>query len=289
MTDLPEQTPNAVRIFREPALVRRSEAARFLWGDEESHHVSDLIYGRGERISALIYHLRPGEQFRGSSVWKPIYDQHRVYYVVSGTLAISDPESGEIATAVAGEAISWRGARYHFGFNFGTEETFVLDWYAPPERGIDVPEVAVSAAKRDLGEVRPGRLELLGAWPDRLAETRAASQAGGVVTVRPADALHLIHGESAPYLVEILASSDALTFGTFSLRPSLMTEPEAHPGDEVVFALEGGLHVYLPDSHDWFELGPLDCAFIPGGTPHRYCNHGAATNRAAFCVAPLFR
>jgi mannose-6-phosphate isomerase-like protein (cupin superfamily) len=289
VSEVRQQAPRVVREFREPVVVRRSDATRFLWGDEESHLVSDLVYGRGLQISSLIYHLRPGEYFRGSSTWKPLYDQHRVYYVVSGTLAIHDPESGEIATAVAGEAISWRGTRYHFGYNFGTEETFVLDWYAPPERAIDVPEVAVSAAKRDLGELRPGQIEFLEAWPDRLSEARAASRAGGVVTVRPADALHLIHGAASPYLVEILASSDALTFGTFSLRPALLTEPESHPGDEVVFALEGGLHIHLPESHDWFELEPLDCAFIPGGTRHRYCNHGAATNRAAFCVAPKYR
>jgi len=284
------QGRSEVRIFGGPALVRESEATRFLWGDEESGQVSDLIYGRGERISALIFTLGPGHRFGTSKTWKTLYDQHRFYYVVQGSLAIQDPESGEVAVARAGEAITWRGPRYHFGYNVGDEEVVALDWYAPAERPPDVPESAVSAGKRDLGEVRGGRYDLLGAWPDRRPEARrAALEGGGVVTVGPADALHLVLGERAPVLVSILSSSALLTAGTFELRAGAASEAEEHPGDEVVFALSGRLHVHLPASGGWFELEPLDCLFLPEGTQHRYWSYGSQASRAAFCVAPGYR
>ncbi|MFA4964613.1 MAG: cupin domain-containing protein [Thermoleophilia bacterium] len=286
-TSLPAAT--RIRVLHEPTLMRRDEATRFLWGDEESHQVSDLVYGRGERIAALVFSLRPGEHFGMSKAWKPMYDQHRFYYVVEGQLAIHDPETGEVAVAAAGEAITWRGARYHFGYNPGSDETVVLDWYAPQERAPEVPEAAISPGKRDLREVRGGRYELLGRWPDvRPDARRAAHVEAGLVTVSERDALRVIHGQQRPLLVSILASSDVLTAGTFTLRPGFMSEPEEHPGDEVVFALDGCLHVFVPATQLWFELQPMDCLFIPEGHAHQYCAYGAQPCRVAFCVTPLY-
>jgi mannose-6-phosphate isomerase-like protein (cupin superfamily) len=278
------------RIFDGPELVKRVDATRFLWGDETSHFVSDLIYGRGTRIAAMIYSLRPGEHFGASEMWKPLYDQHRVYFVARGSLTIQDPESGEVAVAGAGEAITWRGAKYHFGYNFGTEETIVLDWYAPQERGPDEAELPLSRKKRDLGDIVDGREHLLKHWPDALQKTRGADlESGAIIRVSPADALHFVHGKQSPMLVSILASSDDLTAGTLSLRPGLMSEPEEHPGDEVVFSLGGCLHVFLPDTGDWFELDPYDCVYLPEGVRHQYCSYGEHVSHAAFCVVPHYR
>lgn len=278
------------RIFREAMVVRRSEATRFLWGDEESGQVSDLIYGRGERISAVIFTLGPGAWFGTSKAWKPLYDQHRFYFVVQGSLAIHDPESGDVTVASKGEAITWRGARFHHGYCIGNDETIVLDWFAPPERALGIPEIAVMGAKRDLGEIQGGRYDLLGAWPgSRANERRRTMEEGGVVTVGPSDALHLIHGQRRPLLISILSSGEHLTAGTFELLASTRSEPEQHPGDEVLFCLSGRLHVHLPDGGEWFDLLPLDCLFLPEGTSHTYWSYGAEASRAAFCVAPRYR
>jgi quercetin dioxygenase-like cupin family protein len=274
----------------EPMLVREFEATRVLWGDTDSGQVSDLVYGRGERISGFIYLLGPGHWFGASKTWKPLYDQHRFYYVVQGTLAIHDPESGEVAVAGAGEAVTWRGTRYHYGYNVGADEVIVLDWFAPAERAPDVSELSYATSKRDVGTFRGGRYELLGAWPDRRCEElqRLAAD-GGPLTVGPGNSLRLIHGTRLPLLVSILSSSPDLTAGTFSLRGGSRSEPERHPGDEVVFALSGKLNVHLPESGDWFELNRLDCLYLPEGTAHEYWSYGAETTTAAFCVAPGYR
>jgi mannose-6-phosphate isomerase-like protein (cupin superfamily) len=279
-----------MNIFEGPALVRRANAKRFLWGDDTAGYVSDLIYGRGERIAALVYSLRPGEGFGASETWKPLYDQHRFYFVVRGSLTIQDPETGEVAVAGAREAITWRGSRYHFGYNFGTEETVVLDWYAPQERAPDVPEIEISPGKREVGEVVGGQVELLRSWPDSQLKARAAAlESGGIVRVTLDDALKFVHGQNAPMLVSIMASSDDLTAGTLLLRPGLMSEPEQHPGDEVAFSLGGNLHVHLPDTGEWFDLEPMDCVFIPEGLRHQYCSYGESVSQAAFCVVPHYR
>lgn len=280
----------ATRIFKQPTLVRQAEAERFLWGDPESGQVADLIYGRGERISAVIYKLGPGHWFGASKAWKPYYAQHRFYYVVQGSLAIHDPETGEVARAGPGEAITWRGTRYHFGYNVGDDDVVVLDWFAPPERAPEVRESALMAAKPELKDVRGGRYELLGHWPDqRPVVQRKASEEGSIVTVGPSNALHFVHGARPPVLISILSSSGDLTAGTFDLRGGVSTEPEKHLGDEVIYAISGQLHVHLPESGDWFELNPFDCVFLPEGTEHRYWNYAVQPARAVFCVAPRYR
>lgn len=279
------------RIFgSEPVLVRHWEARRFLWGDEESGQVSDLIYGRGERISAVSYTLGPGHWFGASKAWKPHYDQHRFYYVVRGSLAIHDPQTGHVEVASHGSAITWRGARYHFGYNAGSDEVVVLDWFAPPDRELGTPEVDTMPAKPDLGAVVGGRYELLGKWPDRRPDVLATTLAeGGLAAVGPDTALHFVHGSRRPLLVSILSSSSQLTAGTFSLAGGTRSEPEEHPGDEVVYAVAGRLHVHLPECGDWFELNPLDCLYIPGGVPHEYWSYGTSAVTAVFCVAPGYR
>jgi T5SS/PEP-CTERM-associated repeat protein len=291
MTDhAPIQAPKNVRHFKEPTLVPRQEAVRFLWGDEDSHFVADLVYGRGDRLAGLIFKLAPGEQFRSSKTWRPLYNQDRYYYVVQGELTIQDPETGDVAVARTGEAVYWRGSRYHFGYNFGTDEVFVLDWYAPQDRAATVPEIESSLKKREPQPYQPGRTDLLGRWPTHaLVDLQDRYEQGRMVKLSKEHALHFIHGESNPVLMNLYASTEALTAGTFELRPSVMAEVEQHRGDEVLFALEGCLHVYLPETYDWFELHPLDCLYLPEGTPHRYCNNGATMAKAAFCVAPLYR
>jgi hypothetical protein len=87
------QAPKNVAYFKGPTLVRHYDAVRFLWGDEDSHYVPDLVYGRGDRIAALVYRMGPGNSFKSSKTWRPLYDQDRYYYVVQGTLAIQDPRA----------------------------------------------------------------------------------------------------------------------------------------------------------------------------------------------------
>jgi quercetin dioxygenase-like cupin family protein len=274
----------------EPMLVREFEATRVLWGDETSGQVSDLVYGRGKRISGFVYLLGPGHWFGSSDTWKPLYDQHRLYYVVQGTLAIHDPESGEVAVAGPGEGVTWHGERYHYGYNVGSDEVVVLDWFAPSERPPEAPEIEYSPSKRGVGEVVGGRYELLGSWPDsRAAELKRREETGGMLTVGAANALQLVHGTKHPLLVSILTSGPDLTGGVFSLRGGTHSEPETHPGDEVVFAVSGKLNVHLPESGDWFELNRLDCLYLPEGTAHEYWSYGDATAQAMFCVSPRYR
>jgi quercetin dioxygenase-like cupin family protein len=281
--------PRGVSGFERPQRVTYQEAARFLWGDETSGQVADIIYGRNARISALIFKLRPGGLFRSSDTWKSYFDQHRYYYVIKGELTIQDPQSGEVMTAKAGEAIYWRGAKWHYGYNFTTEELAVLDWYAPQERAPHIPEIEFGKTKPETRPATPGRFDLLGKWPEnRITSTQSALESGGIVRVTESDALGFIFGEQNPILERVLVSSSELTAGTVSLIPAAHSDVRRHPGDKVIFILEGQLHVYLPDLYEWHELNPWDVLYLPPDTAHQYWNYTGASTKFAFMVVPKY-
>lgn len=281
--------PRGVSSFDRPQLVRHQEAARFLWGDAKSGQVADVVYGRNARISALIFKLKPGGLFRSSDTWKSFFDQHRYYYVLKGQLTIQDPQSGEVVTATAGEAIYWRGAKWHFGFNFSAEETAVLDWYAPQERAPHIPEIEFGKTKPKAEAPKPGRFDLLGKWPENHMQAKqAALGTGGIVRVTEKDALEFIFGEDNPVLESVLVSSSELTAGTVALPPSAKSDTRRHPGDKVIFALHGQTHIYLPDLYEWHELNPWDVLYLPADTTHQYWNYTGESAKFAFMVVPNF-
>lgn len=281
--------PRGVASFDQTKLVRHADATRFLWGDEQSGQVADVIYGRNQRIGALTFKLKPGGFFRSSDTWKSYFDQHRYYFVVQGELTIHDPESGEVAVASAGEVIHWRGAKWHFGYNFTSEETVVLDWYAPQERPPHVAEIEFGATKPKILETKQGQFGLLGQWPDALIDSRTrAHKSGGVSRLTRSDALHFVHGERFPVLESLFVSSKELTAGTVNLMGGAKSEDRRHPSDKVIFNLSGRLHIYLPGTFEWFELNKWDVLYIPANVPHQYWNYSSDPLSFAFMVVPSY-
>ena len=88
----------------------------------------------------------------------------------------------------------------------------------------------------------------------------------------------------------LYASTEHLTAGVLELNPGETSVAHAHGGDEVVYALEGVLHVraFGPDGNSVFELNPDDAAYIPQGVAHEYRSYGSAPARALFGVAPSY-
>lgn len=287
--DRAKNAPRHVNPLKGPTFVRHRDASRFLWGDRKSGEVADIVYGRNERIATLIYKLKPGGYFKSSESWKSFFDQHRFYYVLKGELAVKDPETGETALARAGEAVHFRGARWHFGYNFAADECVVLDWYAPQERPPHVSELEFGLTKPTFRTERSGRSEFLGKWPDALASARAeAASAGGMITLTKRDALPFIYGDENPILELLYASTKELTAGTVDLMAGARSDDRTHPSDKIIFVTAGKLHVYLPETFDWFELDEWDMLYLPPKTRHQYWNYTDQPLSFAFLVVPAY-
>ena len=288
-SDTPKNAPKGLKLLKGPMVVRHREAARFLWGDGKSGEVADVIYGRNEVIGTLLFKLKPGGYFKSSDGWKSFFDQHRFYYVVKGEIAVQDPETGEIAVARAGEAVHWRGAKWHFGYNFSASECVVLDWYAPQERPPSVTELEFGATKPKFANEKPGRSELLGKWPAMASTAKAEAQSqGGMITATRQGALHFVHGETHPVMESLFVSTKELTAGTVDLMAGARSDNRSHPSDKVIFVTSGKLHVYLPDTYDWFELDEWDLLYLPPGVAHQYWNYTDKPLSFAFMVVPKY-
>jgi quercetin dioxygenase-like cupin family protein len=266
-----------------PRLLRFADVPRWVWGDEVSQRVADWGYSVTERMNFILFALEPGGFWRHSENFRPAYPAHEGYYVVQGELTVHNPQTGEVQVVRAGEALHFRENTWHYGYNFTTEETLVIEALAPVPPGVSVE--ALERLAGPITEIRSGRTELIGSWPWRAAEARATQT---LVPLREADWLHILRGTSPAVRVALFVATDKLTMGRFSLLPGVQAEAEAHPGEEALIVLAGRLSVHLPASDEWFELHPRDGFYLPPGLSHRYCNPFDAPAVVVFAVAPAY-
>jgi hypothetical protein len=128
MEYMPSPRPN----FDGPTHIPSESTTLHLWGEEAGGQVSDWCYVSSDKIHQLIFGLPPGGAFRHSENYKTIFAADEIYYVLSGTLALSNPETGEVHLAEMGEAIFFRRDTWHHGLNYSTEPLRVLEVLAPP-------------------------------------------------------------------------------------------------------------------------------------------------------------
>lgn len=278
-------SPSPRPTFDGPAHIPYEAAARHLWGDPEAGEVADWIYVSSQKIHQLVFGLAPGQAFRHSEAYRTIFGADEVFYVLSGTMVLCNPETGETHRVAAGEAVFFRRDTWHHAFNYGTEPLRVLEYFAPP------PSQGTSGAYAQrrpyLSESRYHQPELAQRWPMAQAE---AQRAWTMKVLRQPDILWQLEGGERPVLVGILASTEHLTVGTVELLPGQQSAVHMHGGDESLYLLEGCLNIRLPEHNGqrWFELKPGDGFYLPERTPHQYYNISDRPARMIFGVAPNY-
>ena len=271
--------------FDKPTALPFEQVTRHLWGDAASGQVLDWIYVSSSKIHQLVFALPTGGAFRHSDAHRTIFAADELYYVLSGTLALANPESGEVQRLNAGEAAFFRRDTWHHGFNCGTEPLRVLEFFAPP------PSTGSSSAyaktKPNLTANRYTQDQWLGQWPMARADmARSAS----FTVVRDADLLWRMEGREQSALTGLLVSTDQLTVGKIHLLPGQVTDSETHGGDESLYVLDGvlTLSVAAADSSPWYELKTGDGFYLPQGTRHQYRNLSDRPATVLFGVAPHY-
>ena len=119
-------------IFDGPALIRRADVTRHIWGDPAAGEVFDWIYASTERVHLLVFGLAPGGAFRHSEAYRTVFAADEVLHVLEGTLVIADPETGEVQRAGTGESVFFSRDTWHHAFALGPEPLRVLELFAPP-------------------------------------------------------------------------------------------------------------------------------------------------------------
>ncbi|MDA2928238.1 cupin domain-containing protein [Acidobacteria bacterium AH-259-G07] len=268
---------------QEPTLLRYNDVPRWLWGDEKSGQVADWLYTTSDKIHFIMFSLRPGAYWRHSNSFKPTYDADEGYYILQGSLTLHNPQTGEVCVAKQGDVLHFRRNTWHYGYNFTTGETLVLEAFAPVPAGISPDELSRSAPPPE--KIQDRRYELMQNWP---WNTQEASEGETIKVLRPSDWLHIIQGDAPPVRVSLFVSTDRLTMGMFTLLPGSTSDPETHSGDEVAVVIEGRVNIYLPETGSWFELHPRDGFFTPEGVRHSYYNMSDRLATLVFGVAPKY-
>jgi quercetin dioxygenase-like cupin family protein len=273
--------PSPRPTFTEPTSIPYASVTRHLWGEPESGEVADWIYVSSDCIHQLMFGLPPGGAFRHSDSFRTIFAADIVYYVLSGTMVLCNPETGEAHRVGVGEAAFFRRDTWHHAFNHSTEQLRVLELFAPP------PSKGTSGAyarqKPNLTTPQYARDE----WNGRFPAERHLMQ-NSIQILRETDFLWRLEGDKQQKLVGLIASTEHLVAGIASVMPSQPTAAETHAGDESVYVLDGTLHIHLPefDGQRWHELQPGDGFYLPAGTPHRYFNMSGGMTRWLFGIAP---
>ena len=273
---LPASSPRPT--FAGPALIRRADAVRHVWGDPAAGEVYDWIYASTERIHMLVFGLPPGGGFRHSQEFRTIFAADELLHVLQGVLVIADPETGEVQRAAAGESVFFRRDTWHHAFALGGPLR-VLELFAPPPAA--GASSAYARAQPYLETSRYADDALLGGWP------RGRPPDPRLRTLRPADVLWR---RDLGVLCGVLVSTEHLTVATLELGPGETAAVHEHGGDEVLMALEARLWVrawFEGDVHV-FELEPEDACYLPAGSRHEYRNAGGTTARAICGIAPSY-
>ena len=207
--------------FSGPTAIAGEQAARFLWGDDESGEVADWIYASTDKIHMLVFALPPGGECLHSDRHRTIFGADVTYCVLQGTLVLANPQCGEVRVVEAGEAVLVRRDTWQHYFAHTTEQLRVLEFFAPP------PSTGTS---RQYAQTRPMLEEsryaddnLLGAWPNRQPEPTLHHR-------RPSDFVWRRDGNA---LVGIVASTEHLTVGNLSLLPGTAAIPRLTPATSV--------------------------------------------------------
>jgi quercetin dioxygenase-like cupin family protein len=274
------------------------DVTRHLWGDRDSGEVADWIYVSSAKIHHLVFGLPPGGAFRHSDRFRTIFAADELLHVLQGTMAIANPETGEVQRVRAGEAVFFRRDTWHHAMSMGTEALRVLEFFAPPPTS--GASSAYAQTKELLTDVRYEDDRWTGRWPMAAGEQRGAAT---LQVVRDADVLWSLDGpdparaESAGRAVGALrgtyVSTEHLTAGSLTLPPGSRTAEHVHSGDETVHVLRGTLSALLIDAvgaggRRWFEVEPDDGFYVPEGTRHEFRNVGSEPTELLFAVAPAF-
>jgi quercetin dioxygenase-like cupin family protein len=277
--------PSPRPTFDVPTAIPYSTVTRHIWGDAQAGEVADWIYASTGQIHALVFGLAPGSSFRHSPEFRTVFGADEVLHVLSGTMILANPETGEVQRVPAGGNVFFRADTWHHAVAHGTEPLRVLELFAPP------PSAGTSGAyareRPYLEEPRYVDDRVLGDLPGGSLPGESFRERQTLFGIREDDVVYRLEGDA---LVGLLASTEHLTVATVSLGPGGASDVHRHGGDEVLYVREGALHVraWHGDETFVFEVGPDDAVYVPEGARHEYRNYGDSTVEAIVGVASSY-
>jgi quercetin dioxygenase-like cupin family protein len=272
--------PSPRPTYTVPTAIPRDRAVRYVWGDDESGHVADWIYASTSAIHCLVFGLPAGGAFTHSRDFRTVFGADEVLHVLSGTMMIANPETGEIQRVEQGQQAFFRRDTWHHAFAHGVEPLRVLEVFAPPP---------VTGASGAYARTRPF-LEQSRYADDTVLGSLGPSRPRGQCTVAVVTERDLTWRLDLGVPTGLVASTEHLTVHTLEVTPGATSAVHAHDGEELLFVTSGTLWIrawYGGEVHA-FELDAHDACFLPMNCEHEYRNVDASVATALVGVAPAY-
>lgn len=271
-------SPSPRPSFDRPTAITRGGVTRHVWGDATAGEVADFIYASTDKIHCLKFGLPVGGKFTHSEEFRTVFGADELLHVLSGTMVIANPESGEVHKVPQGGSVSFGPDTWHHVFAHGGEPLRILEFLCPP------PSAGTTGS---YARTRPYLEEPVYGRDDRL-------QVPGGPNEPPKNSIRRITETDIEWrrdlgiLAGVLTSTENLTAVTLDVNPGEMSRPHSHGGDELLFVTSGNLWVraWHEGAAYVFDLEPQDACFIPAGAQHEYRNYGASSATAIAGVAP---
>jgi mannose-6-phosphate isomerase-like protein (cupin superfamily) len=274
--------PSPRPTFDRPTALPFAEVARHTWGDPVAGHVEDWLYVSSGLLHTIVFGMEPGGCFRHSEDFRTVFGADEVLHVLQGTLALANPETGEVVRIETGESVFFRKDTWHHGFSYGAEPLRVLEFFAPPpSTGASGPYARTRPYLPD-SQWRYGDDSVVGALPGATGPSRQTLR-----PVRQEDRAHRLEGDA---LVGLIASTEHLTVATARLVPEGLS-PWAERGGDVLVLVEHGelvVHASFEGAEERFVLGRWDAAYLPVGSAYRLEGAGTAPVDVLIGVAPRY-
>ena len=131
-------------------------------------------------------------------------------------------------------------------------------------------------------------LDDVGKWPMSGEEARRKPVKHFLITRR--DALKVVQGKDRYMLVSFFVSNDYINLAMIELPSGgngvRASEPEVHKGDEVLYALNGSMTVFLTKTEETFVVNEGEAFYIPEGIKHQYVNFTDKVVKSIQIIAP---
>jgi quercetin dioxygenase-like cupin family protein len=276
-----------------PRLVRERDARFDAWAPAPGNATPSWTYVSTPAVNSGKFSVAPGGWFDPGDHPNP-----EVYYILKGTLHLSNPDISDVVELQAGDAALIPAWAFHHGYNFANEEV-VIYWWVPGEMHTDLFKQKVEHdTLYDLGwyerkpvvlngphSSNPGfdsRVDTLAKWPVELP-------VGNMDMVRLGRErwLKFIQGSEPRQaaLVSFFYADDAIRCGHVRLNGFRDTQPEVSPWEKLLYVTEGELCVKITGTPDVLKGEPGDVIFVPPGVEHSYLTTTPTGAEAVFGLA----
>jgi hypothetical protein len=158
--------------------------------------------------------------------------------------------------------------RWHYGYNFGSEDLHALEFIAPPALQAVLERVPRPREPSGWDNVA------LKNWP---RESQRA--ADNLRVCRLSDTVDAIIGGANPMLCQLFSCTDKVFLGLGTLPPGSRSDHLTYPFDLCYHGGAGEVTLHMPQDGNYFAIREADVAFLPAGTPHRLFNHTGETRQ----------